>query len=267
MTWIVGASSLFGYGVMISDVRVTFANGRQEDLVRKAFPMAPCITAGFAGSVEIGFALLQDLAEALDPPDEVTNSAWDPKWVAEHWSPRARAVFQSARPEERAGHAHILMVGVSPDENLGDAAFPRVYVVRFVDPLFEPEILDAPLSVMQIGNGSEVPEYGEAIRSHFEWGSQLSLDANAAGSGAWAHIVSHTLAATVRDFPIDGISPHVHILLIERGRISESKNDEGIFPEDGSGPIEVKMPAVAQNYAEFIAMCRTFGADAACATA
>lgn len=32
MTWVVGASSILGYGVMISDVRITFSDGTEKDM-------------------------------------------------------------------------------------------------------------------------------------------------------------------------------------------------------------------------------------------
>jgi hypothetical protein len=54
MTWVIGASSIFDYGAMMSDVRVTFSNGRTLDLLQKAYPVGPYIVAGFAGSVRIG---------------------------------------------------------------------------------------------------------------------------------------------------------------------------------------------------------------------
>jgi hypothetical protein len=37
MTWVIGASSIFDYGAMMSDVRVTFSDGRQHELVQKAY--------------------------------------------------------------------------------------------------------------------------------------------------------------------------------------------------------------------------------------
>jgi hypothetical protein len=67
MTWVIGASSIWGSGVMLSDVRVTFANGREVDLIKKAFPVGRFICAGFAGSVQIGFQLIDHLRKYLLP--------------------------------------------------------------------------------------------------------------------------------------------------------------------------------------------------------
>jgi signal transduction histidine kinase len=129
LTWVIGASSLFGYGVMISDVRVTFRTGETADILRKAYPVGPYIVAGFAGSVLIGFQLLQSLHEFLFVPPseaEADRVAWKPEWVAEHWAPEARKIFAKCPFAERKLGSHFLMVGVSPDENMGTPNSPRV---------------------------------------------------------------------------------------------------------------------------------------------
>jgi hypothetical protein len=47
-----GASSIFGYGAIISDVRVTFADGSEKDMVQKAYSLGPYIVGGFAGPIK-----------------------------------------------------------------------------------------------------------------------------------------------------------------------------------------------------------------------
>lgn len=61
MTWVLGASSLFGYGVMLSDVQVSVGEKR-FDILQKAYPLSNYILGGFAGSVQIGFMFLQSLS-------------------------------------------------------------------------------------------------------------------------------------------------------------------------------------------------------------
>lgn len=78
MTWVVAASTLYGYGALFSDVQVTFKDGHTEDILQKAHPISNFIAAGFAGSVRIGFMLLQSLHEALRLSDEdLATLAWD----------------------------------------------------------------------------------------------------------------------------------------------------------------------------------------------
>src|SRR5437870_12835811 len=79
MTWIVGATSLYGYGALYSDVQVTFRGGMTRDLIQKAYPLSNFIAAGFSGSVRIGFHLLQSLSDCLRLPEEdLRTQAWDP---------------------------------------------------------------------------------------------------------------------------------------------------------------------------------------------
>src|SRR2546421_679047 len=99
MTWVIGASSIFGYGAMMSDVRVTFGDGRQADLVEKAYAVGPYIVAGFAGSIKIGFMMLESLSRLLIvPPNAPQPGAWEPEWVAEQWQSIAARIFEAADP-------------------------------------------------------------------------------------------------------------------------------------------------------------------------
>jgi hypothetical protein len=74
MTWVIGASSLFGHGAVISDIQVTFRTGQTVDLLQKAYPLGRFIVGGFSGSVLIGFRLLQSLKDMLKLPSEVAHS-------------------------------------------------------------------------------------------------------------------------------------------------------------------------------------------------
>src|SRR5712691_5232521 len=102
MTWVVGATNMFGYGALYSDVQVTFPDGTTKDLIQKAYPITNFIAAGFSGSVRVGFSLLQSLAECTLLADEALRTqAWDPVWVAGRWAPLARSVFESAPEVEK----------------------------------------------------------------------------------------------------------------------------------------------------------------------
>jgi len=65
MTWIVGTPTMFGYSFGISDVRVTLRDGVEVDCLRKIHNVGRFIAAGFAGSVKIGFAMVDELASLL----------------------------------------------------------------------------------------------------------------------------------------------------------------------------------------------------------
>jgi hypothetical protein len=241
---------------MLSDVRVTFDGGRQEDLVKKAFPVGRYIIAGFAGSVAIGFRMIESLRAFLTPPD--ATSAWKPKWVAETWGPIAAEIFRSSPGRQRAGHSHILLVGVSQDEHLGVPGLLRIYVIRLTDPNYEPEIFSKPLSVFHIGRGGGVNYYTQALQGFFELDNETHK-AHMAGLGAWPAMIGHTIGRVVQDNPVSGISPHVHILVCSGNAILEGNNNSTLFPGDGAEPIELKMPKIATNYPELLALCHDLG--------
>ena len=82
MTWVIGASPYAGgYGVMLSDIQVTLANGTTLDILQKAYPVGNYIVAGFAGSVRIGFELLQSRKDSLVPPDMAAVGGFHPPGI------------------------------------------------------------------------------------------------------------------------------------------------------------------------------------------
>lgn len=264
MTWVIGASSLFGYGVMLSDVRVTFSNGRTADIVRKAYPVGPYIVAGFAGSVFIGFRLLQSLREflSISPYEpEPERLAWQPEWVAHHWSSEAKKIFAICPLAEKRLRSHFLMVGVSPTEDVGAPEFRRVYIIRFSNPEFRPGFMRKAFTVCHIGTGGGVAMYKRAFRDHFRLGAS-SLRSEMGGPGGWASMLGHTVNIVAAEQPIESVSRHMHILVCRLGEIIEGTNNERVYPADGSGPIVFEMPKVATNYEEFIRFCDGLGCGA-----
>jgi hypothetical protein len=249
---------------MLSDVRVTFRTGSTADILRKAYPVGPYIVAGFAGSVLIGFRLLQSLQEFLFVPSEAQSErlAWEPEWVAEHWAPEAEKIFAAALPLERKLRSQFLMVGVSPNENMG--SFPRVYIVRFSDPEFSPGFMRKAFTVCHIGSGGGVSLYKRALRGHFRLDAS-SLRTETGRPEGWAGMVGETVTMVADEQPIRSVSPHMHILVCRLGEIFEGTNSKRIYPPDGSGPILFEMPKVAMSYEEFIRICAGggYGAEGA----
>jgi hypothetical protein len=252
---------------MLSDVRVTFPNGKTADILRKAYPVGPYIVAGFAGSVFIGFRLLQSLYEFLAiPPDdpEVDSLAWRPAWVAEQWSPAAKRVFATSPITERKLGSQFLMVGVSPDEDMGTPNIRRVYIVRFSGPDFRPGFMRKAFTVCHIGSGGGVSLYKRALRDHFRLDAS-SLRTEIGRPGGWAGMLGETVTMVADEQPIRSVSPHMHILECRLGEIVEATNSKRIYPPDGSGPISFEMPKVATSYEEFIRICAGggYGAEGA----
>jgi hypothetical protein len=72
-----------GYSFALSDVRVTLANGTEFDCLQKNHPVGQFVAAGFAGSIQIAFAMLDTLSELLHTT--VPTQAWIPEAVSQWW--------------------------------------------------------------------------------------------------------------------------------------------------------------------------------------
>jgi hypothetical protein len=262
VTWIYAASTIYGYGALCSDIQVTFADGSTADLIQKAYPISNFIAVGFAGSVRIGFSLLQSLSDCLRLPPEVSKTrAWEPKWVSAKWAPIAKSVFDDADGREKALGSMVLMVGVSPTEGCGLGA--RVYFTRFTAPNFHPCIMSRPIKVCSIGSGAKVKEYHQSLRPLFRRTSGI-LQAEVMNPGGWARALGFSVSRRLADHPRAGISRHIHVLIVQRGSIVVETNDENIYPP--SGPrIEIRMPTVAQSYGQFVSLAKSVARDAECA--
>jgi hypothetical protein len=162
MTWIVGAPTMFGYGFGISDVRVTLGNGDEVDCLQKIYPIGRHFAAGFAGSVKIGFAMLDELRRLSSYADE--RSACDPRSVFQEWPGRAQTVFSRFEADEQSAGCHLMLILVHPQEHVGNPAWPRSFVYIFRSPNFESEIV-AVHTLGSIGSGNDFGRCRDAIES------------------------------------------------------------------------------------------------------
>lgn len=267
MTWIVGASSILGYGVVISDVRITFDDGTEADLLRKAYRVGPFILAGFAGSVHIGMRLIGHLQHALDAPEirEGTGMAWQPEFVIDRWHSEAKKMFASMPEREKALGTEVIIVGVSPDQHMGVPEFPRVYIAKLRWPDFTPRYCPHGLSVCHVGCGSDVERYTSAIAEHFEFGAS-SMQAEVGSLTGWSQMLGHSVAMLVKENPVPGIGRHVNIDTCRLGQFFSGNSDEKIHYPDGRVE-NVRMPPIASNWDEFVAMCSRRKMNAAGAVA
>jgi hypothetical protein len=245
MTWIIGASAPAGYGVGLSDIRVTFPDGSEKDCLQKLYPMSRFIAAGFAGSVRIGFAMLDALALLLrDLPE---GAAWYPEEVADCFQDSARQVFQAAPQREQMGGSHLMLLGAHPTEDLGIPGWARCSTHILRSPDFVPQL--APTGkVVSIGSGSTVEPYQKVLDGFSSNVSSL-LRGEERGARSGFLILSMAIQKTIEQNPTAGISPHAHICVVRRGSVEVGTNDETRYPSSGE-VIEIKMPPVATSWAE-----------------
>lgn len=268
MTWIIGASSLFGYGVVISDIQVTLANKKTIDVLQKAYPLSNFIVGGFAGSVRVGFMLLQSLSDKLKLPLGYEGYAWDPCKVANDWSIVARNVFASALLNEQKLGSKFLIIAASPVPDVGE--WPqgwdsKIYMIRFSSPNFIPQIMVKRMKICSIGSGARVSEYKRSIRERLKLGIRDPiLKAEVMNPYGWARTLAFSISRSIERYPQDGISKHLHLFTVRRGEIIAGNNNEKIYPKEG-GVIVFKMPPVARNYQEFVSMLELTGTEASMA--
>lgn len=246
----IGASTLYGYGAVISDVQVTFADGTAANLAQKAFPVSNFIACGFAGSVQIGYAMIERLRRCLAIPAHLADTkAWDPPYVAKRFSGEARALFAAAPKEERALGCALLMVGASPKEPLGVGA--RIFLMRLASPDFAPSISGRAIQVRSIGNGARVRAYKQSIKSLMRPTSGIR-QGEIGAPGGWAQALSMAINLRVQKEPAVGVSAGHHLLIVRRGEISGEYVE---MPVVGSVDDNDVMPELAGSYSEFSALC------------
>ena len=260
MTWILAASNVLGSCGLYSDVQVTFKDGKTKDLVQKAYPITNSIGAGFAGSVQIGFMLIQSLADFVKLPNWDDQAGWDPRWVASNWAPIARALFEKAPATERALGSRILVAAASPNENCGFGA--KTYFIRFSEPNFLPGVMSRPFKLCSIGSGAAVDEYHKRLKPLFRWeGHTRTLQGEVGSPNGWVDHMASRISQSLAHHQHTGISRHMHIIAVRRGMTVVGTNNENIYP--GNEPrIEIRMPRVAQGYEQFKDLAATGGHDA-----
>lgn len=252
MTWIVGGPIPFGYAVALSDIRVTLADGRERDCLQKIYPVGPFLALGFAGSVAIGFAMVDRLRDLLGPPQP--GMAWEPDVVAGWWPQDSRELFAKCPETEKSLGCHLLLAGAHPARNNGDAPWAKSYVYRFRSPEFTAE--DSGSSIVSIGSGEGVAEYAAALErlsgDGFSYLRHETMNPGGAALGL-LHAISHAVDSN----PRPGISRHLHVCAAMRDRILIANNDRKYLGEPKID--DFLMPPVARTYQELLELLGASG--------
>jgi hypothetical protein len=258
MTWVVGMPLNLGVAIGISDVRVTAADGSTKDCLQKIYPVGNFIALAFAGSVSIGFRMVDRLAALLVGPSE---NAWDPEIVAEWWPADAREVFEASSCAEQAGHSHLMMISAHPNKRMGDAPWHHTYVHIFRSPTFEPEPVAFNVAG-SIGYGAYESGCIDALErlttgEDEKFGLLQSLIAGQAVPGL---VLGHALSEYIREASPGGISPHLNLCTAVPGQIVIANNDYVRHGPDGAG--NFVMPKLARSMAELVEIMKAQGATA-----
>jgi hypothetical protein len=223
MTWVVGTPTMFGYGFGISDIRVTLVDGSEVDCLQKIYPVGRYIAAGFAGSVRIGFAMIDELRKRANLADEKLSC--DPNLVAREWPEYARTVFDSSSPQEQASQCHLMLISAHPNEHNGNPNWPRCYVHIFRSPTFEAEAV--PVHTLgSIGCGNRYEPCKEMIEKFNSDNDRRMFYAQGGGTlGGMGTMIGIDLTNLLMRVQPGGISEHLHYCWVYRGKITISTND------------------------------------------
>jgi len=254
MTWIIGGTTLFGYGVCISDVRVTFkkANGNffHKDCLQKIYPVGNSLVAGFAGSVQIGFSLIEDIQRFLSPNSP--DMSWIPERVAIKWRRRARKIFSMAPSEQQEIKSSILLVGIHPTHYWGNVRFPKGVTCVLKSPDFE-TVFYKVNEFVSIGSGAAVKQYMERLHDSTKIFDNPAFMMEAGRRGGWGHTIGDHVKMALHKHRETSVSEHVQTFIVERGKFYISNNETTKITADG--PVKFETPPLAKSYREFEGLC------------
>jgi hypothetical protein len=257
MTWIVGTVPPFGYSILVSDIRVSWADGTERDCLQKIHKVGHDLLCGFAGSVRIGFGLLNALSIQLPRKQRRTPSVLVHDWIPS----LARRVFRAAPESELKLGCQFIIAAAHPTENLGAAPWPRTYIWTFSYPDFSPQKC-GPDAAVGIGSGSVVSAYAAALREARSNVSFLKLITH--GEDAQVQYLARTMRESVLKNPKAGVSPFFQMGIVTRGRTLLGDYGHTRFERDGTTN-RVRAPPTAQTYKAFQDFCRTERLNATCA--
>ncbi|WP_147446499.1 hypothetical protein [Corallococcus sp. CA047B] len=200
MTWVVGANVGFGTVLMASDIRIMLPDKSEHDALHKIYPLSQNIIGGFAGSVDIGLDILDQLtAQFLIPARNAQeglneNSVrWIARFINRH--------FNRYSPALRALKASFLL-GSSNPQRTNKFGLPETKLYAFLSSnKFQPEEV-LPGAARSIGSGIalEAPVM-ETLRTR-----DFQMHWNA-GPEMHSFILATHLRDRVLSTPIVGVSP------------------------------------------------------------
>lgn len=227
MTWVIGSGTMFGYSFGLSDVRVTLQDKSEHDCLQKIHPVGRYLAAAFAGSVAIGFGMIDRLSELLAIPEDEPG-VWNPDAVADWWPNDAKEVFASFPKEEREAGADLMLLGVNPNEHNGNPAWPRAEVYIFRSPEFA-AVKAKPHEILTIGCGADIPEFQAALaKLSRDNDARMKLMQGEVGTiGGMGTSLTIRLTKMLQDRRPQWISSHLHQCWVFPNRIQISTNDHG----------------------------------------
>jgi hypothetical protein len=262
------------------------ANDREIDCLQKIYPVGRYIAVGFAGSVRIGFDIVESLKASLYEADE--RLAWDPPVMVAQLPSLLQKVFQAAPAEEQRNHSHIMLLSAHPIEPVG-SPWARAYVHVLRSPEFRPEEIKG-YQLGAIGCHTLSHACVEAIErfSNDSKSHEALMQGEVGPRGGLGSRLGMMLTPIIEEAQPRGISPHLHQCWVYRGKIVIGTNDHvklgrwsawnpgaenaethqtRIVGTPETPGFEFSMPRVATSWEELLSILESHGSSAVGAVA
>jgi hypothetical protein len=242
---------MFGYGALISDVRVSWPDGRTLDILQKTYSVGPWMSAGFSGSVVFGFQTIRDMQRNWQNAPE--GQSWAPEIAAWRWHRRARTAWNRAPEEVRAIPSSVMLVGVSPFLPTG-SPWPPVRCLRMRSPEFVPERTVGP-AWRSIGSGASASLAEEFANAR--WNSETIFQyaqGERGRPGGMAFAMATSVALHLDRHPIASVSDQLVIRKVWAGRQDTERLHFERFDGGWSKFETTAVDGLAQSWAEFESM-------------
>jgi hypothetical protein len=254
MTWIIGVNSFLGYSFALSDIKVSWGSEFEKDCLQKFYPITTNIGAGFAGSVKLGFKMLEGLADCIRI--EKHERGFIPSYIAQKWSRKAKKIFNQSSKQDRQLGCQLLMIATFPESKIiiGSSSVPKTALIKLCAPDFKPYIAHQH-EIISIGSGANVDDYIALL----QW-----MDSNFNAVYRFAETIGLPAAYNIlitdqlQSNPRYGISKHLHIITADQNGISIGTNDR----QSEDGTYTLKMPHVARSYNEYLKKANGYGFSA-----
>lgn len=266
MTWVVAHANPIAV-VMLSDIRISVkgADGLEEVPhfgVKKIHHVAPTVLAGFAGTIVLGFRMIDDL-------DSYLGDAYDPNVstisLAEQWAasmPGRLGVEVPASLWKEQSYLVVAGMHLAPvndedgrptDERRPYASGCKIALPRSPDERATVDPFSWASGGVSIGSGNEVPEY-ERMLAELDWVDLSNWDEPAS-------VMAAVMKMTIESKPSPGVSSDLIGMILKYGR-------QGILGSGLTrGPMATDRSLMADSEAEFASLWQRFVSSDTVATA
>lgn len=273
MTWVVGSGTL-DFGILVADIRISYADDSEEMNfgVRKIHQINPSTWAGFAGSISLGFRMINWLQAFVWGDFQRVRMPPNPRSLVQAFVDTAAAQYRQLPESLRAYGCHLLIVGASHDwAELGGRPVFRVahgFVVKF--PL--PGETDIDLSetgfnrFAAIGSGAAVHEYRRHLDESVEAGKQGLLAFSPSADQGFAnalpmvgYLTSLGLGSVVEVAPQLGISSQMHAVVVTpEGSLLGDNAGADLMLQDGTTRRVPPFPPIANSESDLDRLNRQY---------